>query len=56
MLEEYDFISVRHDYTTGCFALYKNTPMLNTFFMRSKEYKKVFSNSEHYCFDECNFA
>ncbi|MET3025213.1 DUF6625 family protein [Flavobacterium sp. UW10123] len=56
MLDEYDFISVRHDYTTGCFALYKNCPMMNTFFMRSKDYKKVFSNSEHYCFDECNFA
>ena len=24
--------------------------------MRSKDYKLVFSNSEHYCFDECNFA
>jgi hypothetical protein len=56
MLENYDFISVRHDYTTGCFALYKNNKKMNTFFMRSKDYKPVFSNPQHYCFDECNLV
>lgn len=56
MLNVYDFISVRHDYTTGCFALYKNSEKMNKFFMRSKDYKLVFTNSEHFCFDECNFA
>lgn len=56
MLDRYDFISIRHDYTTGCFALYKNNTIINNFFKRSKDYKIVFSNSQHYCFDECNFA
>jgi hypothetical protein len=56
MVDNYDFISIRHDYTTGCFALYKNNDMMNSFFMRSKDYKLVFSNSKHYCFDECNFV
>lgn len=56
MLNQYDFISVRHDYTTGCFALYKNNEVMKTFFMRSKDFKKVFSKSEHFCFDECNFV
>lgn len=56
MLNQYDFISLRHDYTTGCFALYKNNDMMNTFFMRSKDFKIVFSRAEHFCFDECNFA
>lgn len=23
--------------------------------MQSKDYKKVFSDKEHFCFDECNF-
>lgn len=55
-LNNFDFISVRHDYTTGCFALYKNTPIMNNFFMRSKDFKLVLSNPNHYCFDECNFA
>lgn len=55
-LASYDFISMRHDYTTGCFALYRNNEKMNTFFMKSKDYKLVFSNSKHYCFDECNFA
>ncbi len=56
MLNSYDFISLRHDYTTGCFALYRNTEKMNTFFMRSKDYQLVFSSPKHYCFDECNFA
>lgn len=56
MLGAYDFISMRHDYTTGCFALYRNNEKMNTFFMKSKDYRLVFSNSKHYCFDECNFA
>lgn len=56
MLQKFDFISLRHDYTTGCFALYKNTPLMNNFFMRSKDYKKVFSDPKHHCFDECNFV
>ena len=27
----------------------------NLLFMKSKDYKMVFSNPIHYCFDECNF-
>ncbi len=56
MLNEYDFISVRHDYTTGCFALYRNNDLMNTIFKRSKDYKTVFTTSPHYCFDECSFV
>jgi hypothetical protein len=56
MLNEYDLISARHDYVTGSFALYKNSEKMNTLFKLSKDYKMVFSTSEHYCFDECNFA
>jgi len=55
MLSAYDFISIRHDYTTGCFALYKNNELMNSFFKRSKDYQKVFSSPRHFCFDECNF-
>lgn len=55
MLNTYDFISLRHDYTTGCFALYRNNKKMNTFFMRSKDYKLVFSSSQFYSFCECNF-
>lgn len=55
-LESYDYISVRHDYTTGCFGLYRNNNLLNNLFKDSKDYKKVFSESTHYCFDECNFS
>jgi len=56
MLNIYDFISLRHDYTTGCFALNRNTGLLNNFFTRSKDYKYVFSDPEYHNFDECGFA
>lgn len=55
-LDSYDFISLRHDYTTGCFALYRNNPVMNQLFKKSKDYKTVFTNAKHFCFDECNFA
>lgn len=55
-LDRYDFISLRHDYTTGCFALYRNNGLMNTIFRRSRDYRKVFSESSHFCFDECNFV
>lgn len=56
MLLCYDFISVRHDYTTGCLALYRNTKQMNTFFMRSKDYQYVFCDPQYHNFDECGFA
>lgn len=56
MLDKYDFINVRHDYTTGCFYLLRNNEVLNNIFKKSKDFRKVLSDSKHYCFDECNFA
>lgn len=56
MLNDFDFINVRHDYTAGCFYLFRNNPFMNNFFRRSKDYQKVLSSSEHFCFDECNFG
>jgi hypothetical protein len=55
LLASYDFISVRSDYVTGFFSLVRNTETMNTFFMRSKDYVRVFTNSEHFRFDECSF-
>lgn len=51
---KYDFISVRHDFNSGFFSLFRNTEKMNTLFMNSKDYIKVFTDSKHYCFDECN--
>lgn len=56
LLENYELISVRHDWLSGCFLLYKNTEKLNTLFLHSTDYKKVFTSDMHYCFDETNFA
>lgn len=55
ILNTYDVISSRHDYITGTFCLFRNNAQMNTLFMQSKDYKNVFSNPQHFCFDECNF-
>jgi hypothetical protein len=54
LLSQYDVFSSRHDYMAGTFSLFKNEYRINTLFMRSRDYKKVFQTDEHYCFDECN--
>lgn len=54
VLDMNDYISMRHDFPTGCFSLFRNNTTMNTFFMRSKDYQKAFSESRHFCFDECN--
>lgn len=55
VLSSYDVICSRHDYITGTFCLFKNNQQINTLFMQSKDYKRVLSSTEHFCFDECNF-
>jgi len=56
ILDEYDVISARHDYLTGCFALYRNNPEMRELFKQSKDYKKVFTDPRNFFFDETNFA
>ncbi len=56
ILNEYDVISARHDYLTGCFALYRNNKEMRELFMQSKDYEKVFTSDKNFFFDETNFA
>ena len=55
ILINYDIISVRHDYLTGYFQLFRNNEAMTKLFMQSKDYRKVFESDLHYCFDETNF-
>ena len=56
MLQEFDLISLRPDWVPGCFLLFKNTEKMNTLFIQSKDYQKVFESNQHLCFDETNFS
>lgn len=56
VLDNYDIISVRHDYLPGVFSLFRNCKNINELFKKSKDYIKVFTHPEHYCFDETNFT
>ncbi len=55
MLLNYDVIGCRHDYLTGVFCLYRNCHQMNTLFMQSKDYEKVFTSTDFFSFCECNF-
>lgn len=55
MFLNYDVISIREDYLAGYFTLYRNTSEINALFKKSKDWKRVFTESEHFCFDECAF-
>lgn len=55
MLDEFEVISVRNDYPTGSFMVFKNEKKINNLFRKSKDHQKVFLSQKHYCFDECNF-
>lgn len=55
VLNKHELITARHDFLSGTFTLFKNTPKMNMLFMQSRDYKEVFSSPVHYCFDECNF-
>lgn len=56
LLNEYDVISARHDYLTGCFALFRNTNYLKKIFKQCRDYMKVFTEERNFFFDETNFA
>jgi len=55
LLNLYDLISVRHEYTAGFFMLYKNDERINTLFKQSADYKRVFESHKNFCFDECSY-
>ncbi|MBS7234123.1 hypothetical protein KHA90_24275 [Flavobacterium psychroterrae] len=56
ILGSHDLIAVRDDYLTGYFLLFRNNSQMRLLFTNSKDYKKIFSDQKHYCFDETNFS
>lgn len=55
LLNDYDVISMRHDFITGWFTLYRNCRKINRLFLMSNDYKKVFASPQYFNFDETNF-
>jgi hypothetical protein len=54
LLASTDYASVRHDYATGCFSLFRNTSQVNNLFKQSRDYEKVFTTAAHFGFEELN--
>ena len=55
VLDENDVISVRHDYPSGFFMLFRNNELVNNLFRKSKDYKTILLSEDNHCFDECNY-
>jgi hypothetical protein len=53
VLRENDVISIRPEYISGFFALYRNTEKINNLFRSSKDHEKLFSVPQYMGFDEC---
>lgn len=55
VLKEHDLVSVRHDYVTGHFTLFRNTKKMNELFKLSRDFQKVLISERNFCFDETNY-
>ncbi len=52
----YDYISVRDDYPSGYFSVFKNASKVNLLYTLSKDYKNLFLRDENTLFEECGGA
>lgn len=54
VLSNNEIISIRSEYISGFFALYKNTNKINNLFQESEDYRIVFQTPNYLGFDECS--
>lgn len=54
VLNDYDIISVRPEFISGFFALYRNSEKISNLFKQSKDYKSVFRSRNYMGLDECS--
>jgi hypothetical protein len=53
VLNDHDVLCVRKEYVTGFLTLFKNVESVTKLYSASADYKRIFEDSQHYCFDEC---
>lgn len=56
LLRRYDVISCREKWISGALSLFRNNEVINSLFLTSGDYKKVFTDNKYYGFDECSKA
>lgn len=54
ILCEYDIVSVRPEYISGFFSLYRNNDFITGLFKKSRHFQKIFQIDEYCALDECN--
>ncbi len=50
---ESDIVSVKKEWISGSFALYRNNEAVNSLYLQSKDWKKIIQEDKYYRFDEC---
>lgn len=53
ILQNVDIFCVYKPFVSGAFTLIRNTPVMNELFLRSPDWKRVFTSEEYFNFDEC---
>ncbi len=56
LLNTHDIISLRREWLSGSFSLYRNVPRLNKLYTRSESWQRVAESSTHFRFDEIGVA
>ncbi len=51
--DNFEYVSVRNEYPSGFFSVFKNTKKMNRLFIQSKNYIELFKNEENTLFEEC---
>jgi len=55
ILNRHEVVTIKKEYISGPFSLFKNNEKINNIFKKSKDYQRVFQEPLHYDFDECNW-
>ncbi len=53
LLENHDIINGHSDYIVGHFTLFKNTPLVNSLYAQSRDYRRVYQTESCMSFGEC---
>ena len=50
---ESDIVSMKKEWISGSFALYRNIEAVNSLYLQSKDWKQILEDEKYYRFDEC---
>lgn len=52
LLDEYDIISTRKEFLSGTLTIFKNNDIINNFYKKSSDYKRIHESQDYFNFEE----